>query len=215
MEVTGIKNESNSNLNTIFHKYGQLQHFNKNSYIFSKGEMASNSYYIESGLVKVCQLTPKGQSVTFFVRKPDDWFGVAEIILQQEHPCFAQCILDSKIWVLPASILQEKIYLDPVINREVLATMSARLLQHQSTVEQLISKSASARLASLLMQLSVHKNGEITISPMLTHEEMSNIIGCSRQTISELLSDWKSEGLISYHRNKFIIHHEKELSHYI
>ena len=32
MEVTGIKNESNSNLNTIFHKYGQLQHFNKNSY---------------------------------------------------------------------------------------------------------------------------------------------------------------------------------------
>ena len=37
MEVTGIKNESNSNLDTIFHKYGQLQHFNKNSY--QKGEV--------------------------------------------------------------------------------------------------------------------------------------------------------------------------------
>ena len=43
---------------------------------------------------------------------------------------------------------------------------------------------------------------EITISPMLTHEEMSNIIGGSRQTISELLSEWKSKGLINYHREQ-------------
>ena len=210
-----IRKESNSSLITLFHQYGVLQHFDKNSYIFSKGDLASHAYFIESGLVKVCQLTPKGQSVTFFVRKPGDWFGVAEIILQQEHPCFAQCIFDSKLWVLPAPILRERIYSDPVINGEVLATMSSRLLRHQSTVEQLISKSASARLASLLMQLSVHKNDEITISPMLTHEEMSNIIGSSRQTISELLSEWKSKGLINYHRNKFIIHSLEELSQYI
>lgn len=213
--MTEIRKESNSLLITLFHQYGVLQHFDKNSYIFSKGDLASHAYFIESGLVKVCQLTPKGQSVTFFVRKPGDWFGVAEIILQLEHPCFAQCILDSKLWVLPASILEDKIYSDPAINREILATMSARLLQHQSTVEQLISKSASARLASLLMQLSVHKDGEITILPMLTHEEMSNIIGSSRQTISELLSEWKSKGLIHYDRNKFTIHSLEELSQYI
>ena len=86
--MTGIKNESNSNLKTLFHKYGVLQDFNKNAYIFSKGEMASNLYLIESGLVKICQLTAKGQSVTFFLRKTGDWFGVAEIILTTRASLF-------------------------------------------------------------------------------------------------------------------------------
>ncbi|WP_141433034.1 Crp/Fnr family transcriptional regulator [Bacillus sp. 03113] len=196
----------------LFRKYGTLQEFKKNSFVYSKGEPSKAAYFIENGLLKVCQLTQKGQNVTFFIRKTGDYFGMAEIILKQNHPCYAQCLNNSQIWVLPSSIVEEKLESDPKVNREILYTLTNRLIQQQTTVEQLVSKPASARLAWLLEQLGKPgPAGEWLVNMMLTHEEMSNIVGCSRQTISELFNKWRSQGIMNYTRNKLTIYRLDDL----
>lgn len=197
----------NNGLYELFQKYGTLREFKKNSFVYSKGDPSTGAYFIEKGLLKVCQLTLTGQNVTFFIRKTGDYFAMAEIILRQNHFCYAQCLHDSQIWVLPSSIVQEKIESDPKVCKDILYTLTNRLIYQQSTVEQLVSKPVSARLAWLLKQLSEPgPDGEMSVNVKLTHEEMSNIVGCSRQTISEIFNDWRARGIISYNRNSVTIH---------
>ncbi|MFD2130870.1 Crp/Fnr family transcriptional regulator [Pseudogracilibacillus auburnensis] len=209
-----VQKESSESIKELFYKYGNLQRFSTGSFVYMKGDTPVASYLIEKGLLKVCQLTEKGQNVTFFVRKNGDAFGFAELILQRNHPCYAQCLQKCEIWVLDAEIIQKKMKEDLEINNAVLYLMTDRLLHQQSTVELLSSKSVAGRLAWFLEQISVpDENGHLFVDLMLTHEEISNIIGCSRQTVTELLGKWKAEGKILYERKKLVIRDEQFLEH--
>ncbi|WP_059050300.1 Crp/Fnr family transcriptional regulator [Paenibacillus senegalimassiliensis] len=195
-----------NSVNELHRKHGTLRHFPKGSFVFTKGSVSTGSYYIESGLLKVCQFTEEGRDVTFFIRKTGDAFGLAEIILQQNHPCYAQCLHDSQIWVLESSIIREQILTNPAVTQTILYTLTHRLIHHQSTVELLISKPVAWRLAWLLQQLgTLASSGELRVELDLSHEEISNIIGCTRQTVSELLSRWKQQGWIRYDRKQILI----------
>lgn len=193
-------------VNELHRSHGTLRHFPKGSFVFTKGSVPAGSYFIESGLLKVCQFTEEGRDVTFFIRKTGDAFGLAEIILQQNHPCYAQCLHDSQIRVLDASIIREQILTNPAVTQTILYTLTHRLIHHQSTVELLISKPVAWRLAWLLQQLGTETDaGQLRIELDLSHEEISNMIGCTRQTVSELLSRWKQQGLIRYDRKQMLI----------
>ncbi len=208
IEIEGIfhNTKSSESLSELFRNYGILQEFKKDSFIFMKGEMPRAVYLIEKGYVKICQLTSNGQSVTFFIRKPGEAFGLAEIILNHNHPCYAQCLYDSQVWVLNANVIKKKIDSDIGINKEILSLMTSRLIYQQSIVELLTSQSVEGRLALLLKQLSTPgSNGEQFIDMILTHEEIGNIIGCSRQTVTEILNRWRSQGKIKYNRKKLVI----------
>lgn len=196
----------NKSVAKIFSKYGKLDTFKKNSFIFMKDESPKGAYLIEEGLVKICQLTEKGQNITFFIRKKGDAFAFAEIILKLNHPCYAQCLQDCKIWTIDKEIIEENMKKDINLNNDILYLMTSRLIHQQNTVELLSSKDVSGRLIWLLEQISSDEKGEeLSINMMLTHEEISNIIGCSRQTVTEILNRWKNEGKIEYNREEFII----------
>ena len=70
MALDSVANmELSGSVRKLFQKYGTLQDFKKNSFVFMKGELPVAGYLIEEGLLKVCQLTEKGQNITFFIRK--------------------------------------------------------------------------------------------------------------------------------------------------
>src|SRR5699024_11845055 len=99
----GIKRLMNT-----FYTHGKLQRFNKGSFVFMKDDISAGSYLIQSGLLKIFQSTDRGQNITFFIRKAGDAFGLAEIILERKHPCYAQCLKECEIWVLGYDSIKEK-----------------------------------------------------------------------------------------------------------
>ncbi|MFT8318625.1 MAG: Crp/Fnr family transcriptional regulator [Sporolactobacillus sp.] len=195
-----------SSLQQLFIDYGKCTTFGKWEMVFSKDEPADNVYYIEEGLLKICQMTFSGQDVTFFIRKTNEYFGMAEIILHRAHSCYAQCLRESRIRILPSHFIQRALAARSDIVLELLQTMTDRLMQQELTVEQLASKSVSSRVAWLLSQLYRHSQRQPMSFPvLLTHQEMSNIVGCSRQTLSEVFNEWRTNGIIHYTRGKLTI----------
>lgn len=190
----------------VFRKYGTLQHMKKNSFIYMRGDPAYGSFYIESGFLKVCGFTDLGQEMTFYIRKKGEFFGVAEIILNERRQSSAQCLTDCQIWVVNAVVIREKLLTDFTINSIILNTITRRLIHQQKMVEYLVTKSASWRLGWILTQLCVPAgDGTHKIDMKLTQEELSKIIGCSRQTVSEMLNYWRSRNIIDYSRRKIVI----------
>ncbi|MCO7125487.1 Crp/Fnr family transcriptional regulator [Sporolactobacillus shoreicorticis] len=207
--------DGNKGLYDLFRCYGTLKTFNKQAMIFRKGDPAKNVYLIEKGLIKICQMTYSGQDVTFFIRRSGEYFGMAEIILQQSHPCYAQCLCESRIWVLQSDVIKEKIKTDSAITSALLVTLTARLMHEEQIVEQLVSKSVSARVAWLINQLYLQQPQRSKSDPIiLTHQEMSHLVGCSRQSLSEVLNEWRSRGIIRYDRKQMLVLKPNDLAQY-
>jgi CRP/FNR family transcriptional regulator, cyclic AMP receptor protein len=84
-----------------------------------------------------------------------------------------------------------------------------RLRRIQSRVEDLVFRDVPARLAHLLVELiksgGVQEPRGIRLKAKLTHQEMANLIGCSRETVSNTLGQFRDEGLIHIDGRTIII----------
>ncbi len=88
----------------------------------------------------------------------------------------------------------------PNVTVKLTKLIGVRLRKIQSRVEDLVFRDVPARLAHLLVELSksdgaVEPQG-VRLKARLTHQEMANLIGCSRETVSTTLGQFRAEGLI-------------------
>ena len=86
----------------------------------------------------------------------------------------------------------------------------------QSRVEDLVFRDVPARLAHLLSELGktdgiAEKQG-VRLKVKLTHQEMANLIGCSRETVSTTMGQFRDNGLIHMDGRTITIVNEKGLS---
>ena len=78
--------------------------------------------------------------------------------------------------------------------------MAQRVLETQNFIKVITSMSVPHRLAWFLQSFSKDKNGVLTTELPLTHEEISYILGCSRQKVTSFLNRWRKQGYITYKR---------------
>ncbi len=77
-----------------------------------------------------------------------------------------------------------------------------------------LSHSVSERFARFLLESAVDgevKNGTVHARLAMTHEEISQLIGTSRETITRLLSDFRRNDLAELKRSMLIIHNRPAL----
>lgn len=188
-----------------FHEFGVRRTFKKNEYIFLENDLPNAAYYVNSGLIKISQSSQEGQGITLFIRYAGEIFGNAEILSNLHRQRYARCLSDSEIIKLDARKFLELAREDSEFSYSLAVLGARRLLQTQKVVETLISRPVSWRLAWFLVQMGKPKDEKLEILLQLSHEEISYVIGCSRQTITETLNKWSEKNLIDYTKKKIII----------
>ena len=85
----------------------------------------------------------------------------------------------------------------------------ARRKDLETRVEQLIFKDVGAKLAELLLNLGqehgISDERGTVVGLKITHQEMANLIGSTRETVSLTLSQFKRKGLIQTDGRKVIL----------
>lgn len=190
----------------LFEQYGTARSYRKNEYIFREEEECEYIYFVRSGLVKISQSAEEGHGITLFLRSPGEIFGVAEVLTRQRRQRFARCIVPCEVLLVPAAHFTSLLLSQPELLYAITVSNARRLLHMQSYVETLISRPVAWRLGHFLTQLGEREHKEIHISLPLSHEEMSYIIGCSRQTITETLNKWNELGIIRYEKKHILIY---------
>lgn len=196
-----LKDDSSYNefIVALFTEHGKLKNYKRKTRLFSEEENPLKCYFIEKGLVKVSQSTAEGHNITVFLRNKKELFGMIEIILEIPRNRFAECLTDCKLWEIDNNKFLNLIRQNQTMNNSLLKMVSSRLLLMQQNVVMLSSKPVPWRLAWLLKKMS-EENSSFIIDNILTQEEISNVIGCSRQTISETLNHWHKKKYINYEK---------------
>ena len=196
-------------------KITRMEEVKKRQPLYLPGDPSSNVYLLKKGRVKIANSAPSGKEVTFDILEPGEVFGELEVLEDAPRSTSAETLDDTLICVIPRKDFDQYLAMHPNVTVKLTKLIGLRLRKIQSRVEDLVFRDVPARLAHLLSELSktdgvADKQG-IRLKAKLTHQEMANLIGCSRETVSTIMGQFRDQGLIQMDGRAITIINEKGL----
>jgi CRP/FNR family transcriptional regulator, cyclic AMP receptor protein len=171
--------------------------------LFSEKQTPQGIYIIHSGEVKLSMNSTEGKRLIVRIAKAGEILGLASAVSGGPSEITAETLHPAKIAIIERAEFLGFLRRHP----EVYQPLTVELSRHLNMVcEQLrtvgLSSSAPEKLARLLLDWS--ENGQTTDAGTrfhfpLTHEEIGEFIGTSRETVTRTLSTFKSRRLVSCH----------------
>ena len=200
-----------STTNTVAYARGQE--------LFGPGRGSGRVYIVRSGCVRHYKALPDGRSINLGL------LGPGTVITQELDPdglsssTAAEALVDSTVTVVDAEDLVDLIQRAPELAPAVVHGMSRRLSELQILAEQLLARDTSVRLASTLLALArgfgrPTAEGLTAITLPVTHQQLANMIGSNRVTVTRKLLELQERGAVkSLGRNAMAVAPERLLEH--
>jgi CRP-like cAMP-binding protein len=105
---------------------------------------------------------------------------------------------------------------NPAFGLHVTKLIGLRLRTLRTRVEELLGKSAPARLAHTLLELGRHHgirdNGGVLIPLRLSQGDLGKLVGLTRETVNGILQAWRDQGLVEMDRRCVRLRDSERLS---
>ena len=193
-----LRGSNNGNLNSL-HGRGRV--------LFTEGEPARGIYILRSGRATVSISSPEGRVVMLRLVQAGDVLGLNSTLRNSSYdttvktvePCRTDFISRAELIALMQSPAGAEAVVD-VLSRELgELTERAKLL--------LLPQTVTGRLAKLLLEWS-HGNGSdgpVRLQRVFTHEEISQMICSSRETVTRLLASLSKRQVIRITADSILI----------
>ncbi len=180
----------------------RMESVKKKTPIFFPGDPSQQVYLLKEGRVKLSRISEEGREVTIALLEPGEIFGELEVLGDAPRDTLAEALDDSKICVVSKKIFLEMVSSKPDFSFRLTKLIGFRMRKIESRVEDLVFRDVPARLAHLLLELAKDYGQKteqgLLLKIKITHQEIANLIGSIRETVSAVLGDFKREGWISF-----------------
>jgi CRP/FNR family transcriptional regulator len=182
----------------------------KGQFIFREGDPADWFHIVQHGNVKCVKSTPEGREVTLKVLMPGDLFCCeASAFSGSSHPGCAQSMSEGIVIKIHRKTMLEVIQRNPEAAVSIINYLSHRLRESQDNAKAFALDRAEQRVAALLINLAersgIQENNGIRISVRLTHQDLADMAGLTKETTSRILSRFKKDSLITGHGKQLLI----------
>ena len=172
----------------------------KGSMLFAKDDPGNTLFMILEGEVKVVLYSRDGREIVLAKFGAGDFFG--EMCILDEHPRSANAITltDTLLLTLDSISFRNFLETEPTVAVDLLREISIRLRNTNEKVGDLALMDVYGRVARLLFRLAEEQGeeteGGILIRNRPTHQEMANMVGTARETVSRAMSSFQKAGYI-------------------
>jgi CRP-like cAMP-binding protein len=176
--------------------------------VFHQHDSGGGLYLILSGAVKIARTGRDGRDVTVAVLGEGNFFGEMSLLDGQPRSASATALQPSRLLVLDREHFQRYVLAQSRIVAKLLRELSKRLRAADQSIENLALGSVRDRLTNLLGHLGrrLHpqdRRGVIERAP--THQELAEMVGSSRETVTRTLAAMVAEGLLTIERRKVVL----------
>jgi len=209
--VNKLQSSEFRHVESISHEY----QFKKGDYVFTADQSDRSVYIMLSGCAKISRISQLGNELIQWFCMPGDIFGISgENNLSNK--VYAQAITDCTILKIKKVDFNQLMLIEPRVGLQVIDQLSSRIHALGDMVLYMASDSANIRFVKLLLHLSENygqpKKGGIYIDIPTTHQDIADMIGTCRQTVSGIISELKREGILDFNRNGMHVHKPEQLT---
>lgn len=191
----------------------------KGTTIFMEGDKGDAFYFVKSGKVKVYKTTSDGRELIFTILSPGDVFAEVSLFNDIDYPAGTEVLEDACIGMIRNEDLEDLIRENSEIALHIIKIFSKKLYDSQQKVKELALTDTYARTAQIIMQMAETKGIQtsegIEFELNLSRQELANLIGTARETVSRVLSQFRKESSINIDRKNIIIKDVEKLQKWI
>ena len=189
----------------------------KGTMLFVEGQPAEGVYMLCQGKVKLSTCSHDGKIIILEIAEPGNILGLSAAIIGADHETTAEALELCQVNYVKTSDLLRFMQSKPEAGLNAVRQLSRN---YQTAYRQIcalgLSDSVSDKLAKLFLGWSSNGNGAengdaIHIKNFFTHEEMAEMIGASRETVTRALKFFRENDLITLRGSDLIIHDRHRL----
>jgi len=178
--------------------------------LFAEGEPARGVYILRAGRASLSISSSEGRVVILRMAQAGDVLGLNAVLRNSTYEATVKTLAPSRVNFIPRSELLELIENSDAGAVAVIKLLSRELAQlTERARSMLLPLTAGARLAQLLLQWSKEPQGNNSrsrvIDKVFTHEEVAQMIGSSRETVTRLLASLSRKQIIRVTSDSILI----------
>ncbi|MSR84508.1 MAG: Crp/Fnr family transcriptional regulator [Candidatus Latescibacteria bacterium] len=187
---------------------------------FAKGELiilaeaeGDALFVIEQGQVKVGLIHEDGREVILSFLGPGEVFGELALLDNKPRSATVTATAPTSLLVLYRADFLRLLLGTPQIAVSLLEELAERLRRTDQQLEGLALFNVASRLAKTLLRLALERGVEVAEGYALevppTHQQLANMTGSTRETVSRVLKQLESQGYIARHEGQILILREE------
>lgn len=207
-EVPIFSELSDEDLNIIM-QLTVRRFFTKNAMIVIEEDQGDTLYIIESGSVKITRLNEEGREVILAILGSAEFFGEMALLDGQGRSANVMAIEDAVLFTLHRRDFLDVLERFPSISIQLLKEMTSRLRKSDQQIKSLSLSDAEHRIGIALHrfteEMGIFKMGQVVIKRLPYQQDIANMAGTSRETVSRMLKSLERKGLVEREGRRLII----------
>ncbi len=185
----------------VFLRNSSRRTLRKGQHVFRADDDANQVFYLEHGMVRIYNLTRSGDLTIYWYCVPGELFGAGGITGALKQSVNGQAISPCVVYALPRASFEQMLRFNAQLAINALKLMGGRLRIACDTIADMRSQKTDSRVARALLRLAYNcgvpvENG-VRLDAPITHQEIGNLVGACRQTVTEVLQGFEARGWLS------------------
>jgi len=189
------------------------RHFDKAQGIILAEEEGDALFIISQGQVKVSIVSENGREVILSLLGTGAVFGELSLLDGKPRSANVVATQNTELYMLRRADFLQLVYKVPQIAVGLLSELASRLRKTDRKIEGLALLDVTSRISETLLQLAEEQGSATEMGVLLksppTHQQMANMSGTTRETVSRVLKRLENQGYISCEGRSITIVHEE------
>jgi len=172
----------------------------KGDFVFRNRDTGDSVFILLAGRLKTYKIAPNGKEVILWFIFPGELFGFVETPREKGRMVNVQACEGTEVARISGPFFREFLLKHPDISQLCVRVVASRLGMLANRLVYLTNDNAEARIAKFLLDLDAryHGTGGSADHPLdLTHQEIANISGVQRQTVTRILGKFSKRGALT------------------
>ena len=190
--------------------------FNKNQMILLEDDLGQTFFVIATGSVKITRLSDDGREVILAMLGEADFFGEMSLLDGDGRSANVVALEASEVLTLARNEFLGILEQYPKISISLLEELTNRLRKSDQQIESLSLSDVEQRIGITLIRLAEElgtiKQGSVKIKNLPFQQDIANMAGTSRETVSRTFKLLEEKGLLSRQGRQLVIYNFNQFS---
>jgi CRP/FNR family transcriptional regulator, cyclic AMP receptor protein len=191
----------------------------KGDYVYFEAFHHNKIYFVKDGYLRIGYIDDSGREVIKEIIQKGELFGQITLEKNSLNGEFAQAYKgDVSLCAFSIDDFQNLLQKKPALALKYSKQVGSKLRLIENRLVNLLNKDVRTRLINFLLQLAQKQMTEaanaICIPNYLTHEDIANLIGSSRQTVTTIINELSTEGLLTFNRTEICFPDVKKIQNH-
>jgi CRP/FNR family cyclic AMP-dependent transcriptional regulator len=169
----------------------------KNVVVINEGDEAGSLFIITSGKIQAYLSNESGRTVTLSIQESGSFFGELSLLDAEPRSASVITLEPTSCILIPRNAFLNWLHDHPNAAICIIRSLTRRIRNLTESVRGLALSDVYGRLVKTLHGMAVERDGGWVIEGKPSHQDLANVIGCSREMVSRIMKDLGRGGYIT------------------